>query len=169
MLQGSTQCNGITAGHDTPYRFLTVDLGATSPNVSSWRARPLRFPSGGTRPCSLPFTPGASGTLSSLLQFASPFPFASLLAVNAFTAMGEGGNPNSSPSGPQLFLGVAVASTNVRAKPRSLSATTWMFACEHLGFLQFEESQGPFCEMKIDSCFFLNLRHHRFAQRRKCP
>jgi len=58
MLQQSTQVSGITAGHDTPYRLLTVDLpyfaplrdqdlrclvkgapGTTSLNTpSSWRA-----------------------------------------------------------------------------------------------------------------------------------
>ena len=58
MLQQSTQYSGITAGHDIPYRFLTVGLpffeplrdqglrclvegalGATSPYVPSpWRA-----------------------------------------------------------------------------------------------------------------------------------
>jgi len=56
------------------------------------------------------------------------------------SAMGEGGVPNSSPSGPRLFLGAAMASADVRAKPRPLSATPRMFACERLGFLHFEKN-----------------------------
>ena len=68
MLHGSTRRSGITAGHDTPYRFLTVDLPRSAPlrdqslcylgegalgpiRRTSLRrgVHPLRFPLGGTR------------------------------------------------------------------------------------------------------------------------
>ena len=163
MLQGSTLCSGITAGHDTPYRFLTVDLprsaplrdqclrylgegalGAASPNASSPRCAPSSLPFGRDSPV---FSCLRSRAFERIL-FAFTVCFAIPLRVLARSRMpsatGKGGVPNSSPSRSRLFLGAAAASTDARAKPRPLSATPRTFACERLGFLQFEKNPEGF-------------------------
>ena len=64
----------------------------------------------------------------------------------------------------RLFLGAAVASTDARAKPRLPSATPRMFACELLGFLQFEKNT----EVLLVRIFLKPMRR-RFVRRWKCP
>ena len=164
MLHKSTQCSGITAGHDILYRFLTVGLPFFVP---LWY-QCLRCLIEGALEAVSPCIP-SPGRAASLLPFGREFLALSSLRSMTFgcalfalavrfvislrfharscppSAPGKGGVPNSSPSRLRLILGAAVASIDARAKPRLPSATPRMFACELLGFLQFEKnSKGLF-------------------------
>ena len=58
-----------------------------------------------------------------------------------------------------------MALTDARAKPRPLSATTRMFACELLGFLQFEKN----IEVLFVREFFFEVDASPFCVKMKMP
>ena len=79
MLQGSTQCSGITAGHDIQYKFLTVGL----PFFAPLRDQGVRRLAEGALGATSPFVPSPWRAASSL-PFGRELPALSSLRSKAF-------------------------------------------------------------------------------------